>query len=300
MTDIYKRYNFKFYEAESIALFKEALKSKGLDKQGFIKLVLDEYPNKSKDTLGEYYDRRLCTDTEILDLLHNKLKLSLQDIYLPNSVYKYEGKRIVFSNAFLDSPQSIEILGNINLVLYNCDNLTEKSTDEEKENYYFSLKELLMCYSYFNYLIQKYIYSYLSNNEFKTLKTLGGMLIYGKKTVLSFIDSCQKDEDIFKKIYLNNTLTLFEGKKHYLLDYHKVFNIFEGEKLMDVLSIIPPKEKNILLSIYKNTNNKKVVKALEELGAKTIERSDIPSHINDNEVENVINTLIDKEVLFHA
>ena len=302
MNDIYKLYNFKYDINESIKAFKQALIDKGLDdKNKFVDFVLKYFPDKSKSTVEDYFIRkdRLCTDSDILKLIHDELNISLQDIFLPNSQCMFDNHllkiKISDSQAFYN-----ETLGLIDDVLYNSNSINCKSSEEELDEYYGELISLLKIYSYYNYLIQKYISSDLSNDEMDSLKTLNSILTFGKTDIFKYVTDNKDKKNVFSSFYIDNTLCIFEGKKHYLLDYFKVFDLFEGDRLVDVLSIIPPKERNILCSIYNKTNNEKMENALSVLGAKPIIKIDYDGKINNSNIGDVLEYLVDKGVLVYA
>lgn len=291
MLDVYKLYNFKFDKDKAIEGFRKALIEKGLDnKHKFVDFILKYIPDKSKATLEEYYTRRLCNDNEILQLLYDELNINLQEAFLPNSFCK---SKLVINDVCVSYQYRMNILNYLDIVLYNSNKLNKKSSVYEFNEYYEALDLLINIYAYYNYLIQKYINSYLSEREKEILDMLVKTPMTSVKTIYQFIDEKKDNENIFVSYYKDNTLCLFEDKKHYLLEYIKMFDIVADDKLVDLLCIIPPKEKNILYTIYKNINNGKMVSALVNFNVKKLNNIEI---VNNN-VSDTLNLLIDKEVL---
>ena len=72
-----------------------------------------------------------------------------------------------------------------------------------------------------------------------------------------------------------------------------MFDIVSEDKLLDLLCIIPPKEKNVLYTIYKKMNNVKMAKALSNFNVTEMEKIEIVN----NSVTDTLNILIDKGVL---
>ena len=141
MKDVYKLYNFKFDRDKAIAGLRQALIEKGLDnKHKFVEFVLNYYPDKSKATLEEYYTRRLCNDNEILQLLHDKLNINLQEAILPNSFCK---SKLVINGPMISYMYRMNILSDLDIVLYNSNKLNNDSSIEEFNDYYDSLKRLI-------------------------------------------------------------------------------------------------------------------------------------------------------------
>lgn len=290
MMDVYQIYNFKFAKEKAIEGFRQALINKGIDnKHKFVDFVLKYYPNKSKSTLEEYYTRRLCNDNEVLKLLHDELKIRIQEVMLPDSHCKSK----LNINGCVSKTYLADILGTINEVLYNSNGLHHNSTKEQFAEYFKSLNIVTDIYSYYNYLIQKYINSYLSNKEKEILDLLVDASLTSNKTIYKFIEENKDKNNIFTLYYNNNTLCRFEGKKHYLLDYIKVFDYVPLDRLVDLLCIIPPREKNILFTIYKKLNNEKMVDALNNFKVSELKNIEV---INNNVID-TLNGLLDKEVL---
>ena len=291
MIDVYKIYNFKFDKDIAIEGLRQALIDKGLDdKHKFVDFVLKYYPEKSKATLEEYYTRRLCSDNEILKLLHDKLNINLQEAILPNSFCK---SKLDINGPMISYMYRMNILSDLDIVLYNSNKLNNDSSIEEFNDYYDSLKRLIHIYAYYNYLIQKYVDSYLSNREKEILDMFVMTPLTSENTIYHFIEINREKGNIFNSYYENNTLCLFEDKNHYLLEYIDMFDIVSEDKLPDLLCIIPPKEKNILYTIYKSLNNEKMLNALNNFNVREIKNIEI---INNN-LFDTLNSLIDKEVL---
>lgn len=291
MKDVYKLYDFKFDKDKAIEGLRLALKEKGLDnKHKFVDFVLKYYPDKSKSTLEEYYTRRLCNDNDILKLLHDELKINLQEALLPNG---YCESKLVINGIGDSFTFRMDIMNYLDMVLYNSDKLNKNSSLEEFNDYYNLLETLIHIYSYYNYLIQKYMNSYLSEREREILDLFVKVPLTNPSSIYQFIDDNKGRNDIFNLYYKNNTLCLLYEKKHYLLDYIKMFDIVSEDKLLDLLCIIPPKEKNVLYTIYKKMNNVKMAKALSNFNVTEIEKIEIVN----NSVIDTLNILIDKGVL---
>ena len=291
MKDVYKLYNFKFYKDKAIEGLRLALKEKGFDnKHKFVDFVLKYYPDKSKSTLEEYYTRRLCNDNDILKLLHDELKINLQEALLPNG---YCESKFVINGICDPFTFRMDIMNYLDMVLYNSDKLNKNSSLEEFNDYYDSLETLIHIYSYYNYLIQKYMNSYLSEREREILDLFVKVPLTNPNSIYQFIDDNKGKNDIFNLYYQKNTLCLLNEKKHYLLDYIKMFDIVSEDKLLDLLCIIPPKEKNVLYTIYKKMNNVKMAKALSNFNVTEMEKIEIVN----NSVTDTLNILIDKGVL---
>ena len=291
MNDVYKLYNFKFDKDKAIEGLRLALKEKGLDnKHKFVDFVLKYYPDKSKSTLEEYYTRRLCNDNDILKLLHDELKIDLQEALLPNGYCK---SKLAINGICVPFTFRMNIINYLDIVLYNSYKLNKNSSLEEFNDYYDSLKVLIHIYSYYNYLIQKYMNSYLSEREREILDLFVKVPLTNPSSIYQFIDDNKGKNDIFNLYYKNNTLCLLYEKKHYLLDYIKMFDIVSEDKLLDLLCIIPPKEKNVLYTIYKKINNVKMAEALSNFNVTEFEKIEIVN----NSITDTLNILIDKGVL---
>ena len=161
-SNIYRAYSFKFDSAVFTENFKKALNNKGIDKPAEFNKKLKEAGIKQYDyeTVKSYFYGRRVPPLDVFISVCKTLGLNADDIAFPGSVQNPKDDD--------DIRISWEVLGNI-FCPYNPPlngeapkNLTEFFNEESYEKNVDAFAKALAKY---NYLMQKYHYASVSNDE---------------------------------------------------------------------------------------------------------------------------------------
>lgn len=214
MVDIYKRYNFEYDENVYKKNLKEALLNKGYKKLSSFYNLLDECGSSSYETARSYYNLRRTVPLDVFRDICLKLDLNATEIMFPGSIKKFD-----FNIDKYDSPDGygkIFLIFNEIFYIYNDemhpDIVNEELKQNDPEKYYKELKKNIdkatLILAEYNYLLQKYCFSNICNNELRFFGNISTLYLKDRETnqlldLKKFLEWKKelKKEDIIKSFY---------------------------------------------------------------------------------------------------
>ncbi len=160
--DIYKTYRFDFDMNVYLREFKKALESSGITKPAMFQRMLNDAGVKKYDyeTVKSYYYGRRVPPLNVFIAVCKSLNLSADKIAFPESIKDPEYNR--------ELPACEYLFRNI-FYPYNYSEENNAFVDLDEmffpETYESNVDELALILSKYNYLIQKYHYASVSNDE---------------------------------------------------------------------------------------------------------------------------------------
>lgn len=220
--DIYKIYRFDFDQGIYLREFKKALDTSGIEKPAqFNQLLKDAgITDQDYETVKSYFYGRRVPPLNVFISICKCLHLCADKIAFPQSVQTPAYDKDIsncggwFCRVFMpyDIPWPNE----------TPENLTKYFQPETYER---DVDEISLILSRYNYLIQKYHYAAVSNDELEQIYAFTGSHINerykGKvdnpQEVIDWIRDC-KDEEFLKAFYDRYTISYFGARCHSLLD----------------------------------------------------------------------------------
>lgn len=243
--NIYKNYSFTFDTNEYIKNFKNALYNANINKPADFNKLLKNAGVKGYDyeTVKSYFYGRRVPPIAVFIAVCKILHLSADAIAFPKSMQTplYDKDicdcEYLFRNIFYPYNQAED--GG------TPDNLTELFDAETYESY---VDDLSLIISRYNYLIQKYHYVAVSNDELIQISYFIEKYIIDRNEsietdcneVLTWIKNCHS-EDFLKAFYDKYTLCFYTMKCHSLLDI--LSTAIDGKFIRYAEQLLPNQDK---------------------------------------------------------
>lgn len=229
--DIYRTYKFDFDEYSYTKEFAHALHESGIKKPAQFKQLLNDAGIEDYDyeTIKSYYYGRRAAPLKVLIAVCKKLGLSADKLVYPQGVQDPAYNKDIAEDGWI-----------FESVFYPCDLLSEDNgfTDFSVEEYFtdfcknFSAKKykesvyaLAFVLSRYNYLIQKYHYAHVSDDEYSQIYAFTQRHIMDRKKdvesdakkIIEWIRACN-DEDFINAFYNKYTLCYYQNSACSLLE----------------------------------------------------------------------------------
>lgn len=225
--NIYKPYSFSFDAGEYIRNFKESLCKAGIKKPADFNNLLKNTGIKSYDyeTIKSYFYGRRVPPLDVFIAAYQYCKSKDPLIYADDIVFPHSVQDPAYSN---DIRESEDLFRSI-FYPYNPpeegdtpDDLTEFF---DAESYECNIDALALILSRYNYLIQKYHYAAVSDDELKQIMHFTEKYIIDRTTdgitdaeeVTKWIRACG-DEAFIEAFYKRYTLGFYAMSCHRLLE----------------------------------------------------------------------------------
>lgn len=245
MVNVYRKYDFKYYEIEFMNNFKNAMIDKGYHTLSLFHELLKTVGINSYDTARSYYNKRRVIPVDILTKLSIKLDLNLNEIMLPDSIPVCIYKKNIAKNHEAYN----ETFNCFNTVFYLYNDafhpeiitLTSKNSDKIYSEIEQSTNQLSLIISKYNYLLQKFYFADLNKEELNDTMSFSINLLVDRNT-----NEKLNWDDV---IDLKNNLTTSNFLKEF---YNKYTFSIHDKKCFELLELM----KNTLPeTLFKSINN---------------------------------------------
>lgn len=232
MVKVYRIYDFKYDEKKFMNNFKKTIVNKGYDTLSLFHILLKTVGIDSYETARSYYNKRRVIPLDILTKLSIKLDLNITEIMFPDSI----PVNIYNKSIAKDYEAYNRTFNYFNTIfyLYN-DALHPESialTSNDLDKIYFKIEDatnqLSLIISKYNYLLQKYYFAGLNEEELKEISSFSTNLLVDRNTneKLNWYDViCWKKDltasDFLKEFYNKYTFSLHGKKCFELLELMK-------------------------------------------------------------------------------
>ena len=185
MINVYRVYDFQYNEKEFMKNFKKAIVDKGYHSLSLFFKLLKKIGINSYDTARSYYNMRRVIPFDVLTKLAIILDLDINKIMFPNSI-----PIDTYSNNIANNHESYETtfnLFNTIFYLYN-DNYNSNiplniSNQESKyKEIEYAANQLSLIISKYNFLLQKFYFADLSNEELKDVSIFSTRFLVNRIT----------------------------------------------------------------------------------------------------------------------
>lgn len=220
--NIYKTYNFDFDGNSYVRVFTSALCESDIKTPSqFNQLLKDSgIENYSYETVKSYFYGRRFPPLDILIAVCKKLELSADKIVFPQSI-----QEPAYNNDICFCDRLIEYVFYPCNLLIDGEDFTAFYNDFSAEEYKSCVDETALVFSKYNYLIQKFRYAHVSNDEYGQIYTFTDRYIIDRKTpvesnadeTLDWIRKCD-NEDFINAFYSKYTFGYYKNSCRSLLE----------------------------------------------------------------------------------
>lgn len=243
--DIYRTYRFDFDQGIYMREFKRALDEHGVTKPSLLEEKLKDAGMTDCDyeTVKSYFYGRRVPPLNILIAVCKSLGICADSIAVPQSVQTPACDKDItncggwFCRVFM--PYNIPWPGE------TPDNLTEFFQPETYEK---DVDEIALMLSKYNYLIQKYHYAAVSNDELDQILNFTDKHIIDRykgkadnpQEIIDWIRDC-KEEDFLKAFYDKYTISYYSASCHFLLK--KLSTAIDSKFIKYAAQLLPEQDR---------------------------------------------------------
>ena len=226
MIDLYREYDFKNDEKRFMINFKNAMLDKGYNSLSLFHELLQTIGINSYDTARSYYNMRRIIPVDILIKLSVKLNLNITEIMFPDSIPVNVYTKNIANN--YDAYSRTFNYFNTVFYLYNDafhPDVTFKNLDRINSDIEHAANQLSLRISKFNYLLQKYYFADLNEEELSDISAFSINLLVNRETneKLNWNDVI----DLKKNLLTTDFLKEFYNKYTFSIHNKKCFELLE-------------------------------------------------------------------------
>ena len=245
MHDIYHIYDFKYDEKKFMNNFKNIIVEKGYITLSLFHELLKTVGIDSYDTARSYYNKRRVIPVDVLTKLSIKLDLNINKMMFPDSIpvdiySKNIARNYEAYNRTFDYFNTVFYLYNY-VVNPKIKPLTSNDFDSIYSKIEYAANQLSLIISKYNYLLQKFYFSDLNEEEINDVASFSINLLVDRNT-----NKKLKWDDI---IVLKNNLI----SSDFLNEFYKKYTFsIHDQKCFELLELM---KNNLPVTLYRLINN---------------------------------------------
>ena len=260
MVEVYRIYDFKYDEKIFMNNFKNTIVEKGYNTLSLFRDLLKTIGINSYDTARSYYNKRRVIPVDILTKLSIKFDMNVNQLMFPNSIpVDIYNKNI--ANNFASYKRTFDCFNTV-FYLYNdaihpeiitlkFDNLINIYSEIEN-----ATNQLSLIISKYNYLLQKYYFAGLNDEELKDISIFTENFIVDRNTYKKPVwdelinwKNNLKTFNFIKDFYEKYTFSLHNKMCFELLELMK--NNLPNKLYLLISNLLPEVERNCTIGVDK-------------------------------------------------
>ena len=176
MIDVYHRYDFRYDEKKYMKNLKNVIVNKGYKSLSLFHELLKSIGILSYETARSYYNLRRIVTIDVLVKICNKLEINANEIMFPDSIPQQNYSNV--KNNLNDYTKTFNTI----FYIYNIEEHPEVSISNDYIELEEAINKLSLILSKYNYLLQKYYFADLCNDELNELGNFTVNFIVDRKT----------------------------------------------------------------------------------------------------------------------
>lgn len=241
--DIYRTYKFDFDENSYTKEFAHALHESGIKKPAQFNQLLKEAGIEDYDyeTVKSYYYGRRAAPLKVLIAVCKKIELSADKIVIPQGI-----QEPAYNRDLCDCEGAYETVFYYYPVLYEEEDFIKSYGEFSAESYKECVDELSFVLSKYNYLIQKFHYAQVSDDEYAQIYVFTERHIMEREEtteddvekILDWIRKCD-NEDFINAFYDKYTLCYY---KHSCISMLELLSKLIGSEAVNYAAALLPRQ----------------------------------------------------------